>query len=214
MYDLTLIPIHTRQGQPRQQIAGFKASAPSRRPVRSRSDDLLILSLITQGESTISPDVQTAWLDRLSQVFFKTSGSVTSALRSLIETLNLTLMEKNLKLAKEGGWMTGAINLVAVHRRSLYIAQSGLTHAFALTHEGLSHFHDPGRADRGLGVSRTSTIRYFQADLGTGGYLFITDSPPDTWREELLLADGFPSQETLRRRLLNQAPVDFRLDLV
>ena len=214
MYDLTLIPIHTQQGQPRQQIAGFKAAMPPRRPARSRSDDLLILSLITQGEATLSPDVQAVWLDRLSQVFFKTSGSVTSALRSLIETLNLTLMEKNLKLAKEGGWMTGAINLAAIHRRSLYIAQSGLTHAFTLTHEGLGHFHDPGQADRGLGVSRTPTIRYFQADLGTGGYLFMTDSPPETWREELLQADGFPSQETLRRRLLNQAPVDFRLDLV
>lgn len=214
MYDLTLIPIHTHQGQPLQQISGFKAAAPPRRPARSRSEDLLILSLITQGEARISPEVQGAWLERLTQVFFKTSGSVTSALRSLIETLNLTMMEKNLKLAQEGGWLTGAINLAAVHRRSLYIVQSGLIHAFTLTHEGLRHFQDPEQSDRGLGLSRNPTIRYFQADLGTGGYLFMTDSPPETWREDLLLADGFPSQEKLRRRLLNQAPVDFRLDLV
>jgi hypothetical protein len=214
MYDLTLIPIHTQQGQPLQQISGFKGASPPKRSARSRSEDLLILSLIIQGEAKISPEVQAAWLDRLAQVFFKTSGAVTSALRSLIETLNLTLMEKNLKLAQEGGWMTGAINLAAVHRRSLYIVQSGLTHAFTLSHEGLGHFQDPEQSDRGLGLSRNPTIRYFQADLGTGGYLFMTDTPPETWREDLLLADGFPSQEKLRRRLLNQAPVDFRLDLV
>ncbi len=214
MYDLTLVPIHIQRGQPIQKPSGFCAASPPRRTARSRSDDMLIMSLITQGGASISTDDQAAWLDHLSQVFFKTSGSVTSALRSLIETLNLTLMEKNLKLSKEGGWMTGAINLVAVHRRSLYIAQSGLTHAFTLTHEGLQQFKDPMGSDRGLGVSRTPTIRYFQADLGTSGYLFMTDSPPETWREDLLLADGFPTLESLRRRLLNQAPVDFRLDLV
>ncbi len=214
MYDLTLIPIHNQQGQPHPHSAGFKAAAPPRRPARSRSDDLLILSLITQSDVEIPPEMQTAWLERLTQVFFKTSGSVTSALRSLIETLNLTLMEKNLKLAREGGWMTGAINLAAVHHRSLYLAQSGPTQAFTLTHDGLGHFHAPGQAERGLGVSRTPRIHYFQADLGTGGYLFMADSPPETWREDILLAGGFPSLETLQRRLLNQAPRDFRLDLV
>lgn len=214
MYDLTLIPIKSRQGQPIQEISGFMAAAPPKRPARSRSDDLLIVSLILSGEAEIPSDIQAAWLERLSQSFFKTSGSVTSALRALIETLNLTLMEKNLKLAKEGGWTTGAINLAAIHRRSLYIAQSGETHAFTLTHAGLGHYCATGQADRGLGMSRTPSIRYFQVDLGTGGYLFMTDSPPETWREDLLLADGFPSLETLRRRLLNQAPVDFRLDWV
>lgn len=151
MYDLKLIPIHTQQGQPLQQISGFKAAGPPRRAVRSRSEDLLISSLIIQGDRSISPDVQAAWLDRLSQVFFKTSGSVTSALRSLIETLNLTMMEKNLKLAQDGSWMTAMINLTAVHHRSLYIAQSGQTHAFSLTHEGLQHFQDSGNSDRGIG---------------------------------------------------------------
>ncbi len=214
MYDLILIPIHTQQGPAPQQLSGFKAASLPKRAARSRSEDLLILSLITHGDASISPDIQAGWLDRLSQVFFKTSGSVTSALRSLIETLNLTMMEKNLKLAQEGGHITGAINLVAVHRRSLYFAQSGLTHAFTLTHAGLQHFQDSSGADRGLGLSRTPTIRYFQVDLGTGGYLFMTASPLQNWREDTLLLDGFPSLDNLRRRLLNQAPVNFRLDLV
>ena len=214
MYDLMLIPIRTEQGQTLQQISGFTAANPPRRAARSRSEDLLILSLIIQGGGSASAEMQSEWLDHLAQNFFKTSGSVTSALRSLIETLNLTMMERNLKSAREGGWTTGMINLAALHHRSVYIAQCGLTHAFTLTHEGLQHFHDPSKDDRGLGLSRTPSIRYFQADLGTGGYLFMTASPPDTWHEDLLLADGFPPPEKLRRRLLNQAPVDFRLDLV
>jgi len=214
MYDLNLTPIRLRQGQPQETFSGFMAVAPPRRAVRSRAEDLMILSLTLHANGNLSEDLQADWLDRLSSAFFKTSGSVTSTLRSVIETLNLTIMEWNLKNVKGGMPVTGAINLTAIHRRSLYIAQSGLTHAYVLAHEGLKHFSDTGGTDRGLGVSRTPKIRYYQADLGTGGYLFMTDTPPGTWTEDLLLADGFPDVEKLRRRLLNQAPVDFRLDLV
>lgn len=214
MYDLNLMPIHTLEGQMFVQLAGLHAAGPPRRAARSRSEDMLIMSLTTRGSEQVSPETSQAWLERQSQVFFKTSGSVTSALRTLIETLNLMIMEKNLKLAQNGGAMTGAINIIAIHRRNLYLAQSGLTHAYSLTHEGLQHFHDTSQNDRGLGVSRVPAIRYYQADLGTGGYVFMTDTPPDTWTDELLFSSGFPNFEQLRRRLLNQAPVNFRLGLV
>jgi len=214
MYDLNLMPIHTHQGETLLQLSGFYAAGPPRRAVRSRSEDLLILSLITRGNDRISPETQQAWLEGLAQNFYRNSGSVTSALRSLIETLNLTMMEKNLKLAQEGGPTMGGINLAAVHRRSLYIAQSGMTHAYTLNHQGLQHFFDSSRTDRGLGFSQSPNIRYYQADLGTGAYFFMTDNPPETWTNELLFLDGFPSFEQLRRRLLNQAPSDFRLGLV
>ena len=214
MYDLNLMPIHIHQGETLRQLSGFYAAGPPRRAVRSRSEDLLILSLITRGNDRISPESQQAWLERLAHNFYRNSGSVTSAMRTLIETLNLTMMEKNLKFAQESGPTTGAINLAAVHRRSLYIAQSGLTHAYILNHQGLQHFYDSSQTDRGLGFSRSPNIRYYQAELGTGAYFFMTDTPPETWTDELLFLDGFPSFEQLQRRLLNQAPSDFRLDLV
>jgi len=214
MYDLNLMPIHIHQGETLRQLSGFYAAGPPRRAVRSRSEDPLILSLITRGNDRISPESQQAWLERLAHNFYRNSGSVTSALRTLIETLNLTMMEKNLKFAQESGPTMGAINLAAVHRRSLYIAQSGLTHAYILNHQGLQHFYDSSQTDRGLGFSRSPNIRYYQAELGTGAYFFMTDTPPETWTDELLFLDGFPSFEQLQRRLLNQAPSDFRLDLV
>lgn len=215
MYDLRLIPIYQQHGQPQPKGPGFLAASPPRRAARSRSEDLLILSFTTNGGSeSISPDLQASWLENLVQSFFKTSGSVTSALRALVDTLNLTMMEKNLKSAKEGAAVTGAINLAAVHRRSVFIVQSGLTHAYTLTHAGLQHFYDTSRSDRGLGLSRTPTVRYYQADLGDGGYLFMSDNPPVTWTEDQLQFGGFPKIEQLRRRLLNQASPDFRLDLV
>lgn len=214
MYDLHLMPIHIRQGQPLNEISGFQAAGPPKRAARSRSEDRLLLSLTTKGSDFFSPEAQQAWLDHLTQIFFKTSGSVTSALRSLIETLNLTMMEKNVKMAENGGAITGAINFAAVHHRQLYIVQSGWTHAFTLTHQGLQHFYDESQSDRGLGLTRMPNIRYYQTDLGTGAYFFVTESPLESWTEARLFADEFPKSEQLRRRLLNQTPTDFRLDFV
>lgn len=214
MYDLNLLPLKIHEGQQEIASAGFTASAPPRRAARSRSEDMLILSLAFNGDGRAASGIEKDWLNSLIQAFFKTGGSVTSAMRSLIETINLTLMENNLKSGRDIGTTIGAINLAAIHRRILYIAQSGPTHTFVLNHQGLAHFYDASQTDRGLGLRRSPNIRYFQADIGQGSYFFTTSTPPETWTEELLFTGGFPTLEQLRRRLLNQAPSELRLDLV
>jgi hypothetical protein len=213
MYDLNLIPIYIHQGDPIAQQTGFYAAAPPRRAARSRSEDRLILSLFTTGEDMPS-ETQQDVLERLSQTFFKTSGSVTAALRTLIETLNLTLLEENLKAAEGGEATTGSLTVAAIHRQTIYLAQCGSIHAYVLTHQGLQHFSDASQSDRGLGFSRTPSIRYYQANLGNGSYIFMTDKAPEGWTEDSLFSDQFPTLPQLRRRLLNQSPSDFRLDLV
>ena len=213
MYDINLFPIKIHQGQQTIVSNGFKASAPPRRAVRSRAEDLLILSLSMNGHDSVLSEIKQNWVDNLMQSFFKTSGSVTSAMRSLIETLNLTLLEKNLKLGRDVGPTTAAINLAAIHRRVIYIVQCGLSHAFVLNRGGLGHYYDSSQTDRGLGFSRSPNIRYYQADIGQGSYFFTTTAPPTTWTEEDIFSGGFPTLEQLRRRLSNQAPQDMRIDL-
>lgn len=211
MYDLNLLPIRLQQGQPGPDSGGFMAVTAPRRAARGRAEDVLILALSLAEGADVPSEMQQAWLNHLAQAYFKTSGSVTAALRTLIETLNLTLMEKNLK--SEGIAVTGAINLAVVHRHSLYLAQSGPTHAFMLNHQGLQHHTDPGHTDRGLGVSRAPAIRYFQDELGAGAFFFTADSPPASWTEMHLVSEAFPGLEQMRRRLLNQAPPNFQMTL-
>jgi len=213
MYDINLLPLKIQEGQQIFDASGFKASGSPRRAARSRSEDMLILSLSIAGDERAVSEIQGPWLNNLLQSFFKTSGSVTSAMRTLIETLNLTLMEKNLKTGRDAGQTTAAINLAAIHRRILYIVQSGFTHAFVLNQQGLGHFYDSSQTDRGLGFSRSPNMRYYQADIGQGSYFFTTPSPPTTWTEEALFTGGFPTLEQLRRRLLNQTPQEFRINL-
>ena len=213
MYEINLFPLKLHQGQQEITSTGFTASAPPRRAARSRSEDILIVSLSFGDDAHVDKGTFNSWVENLVHSFFKTSGSVTSAMRFVIDSLNLTLMEDNLKSVRSGGTLVGALNLAALHRRNLYIAQSGQTHAFTLTEGGLAHYYDTGGTDRGLGLSRSANIRYYQAGIGGGCYFFAASSPPETWTEELLFAGGFPKLEQLRRRLLNQAPLEFRLDL-
>lgn len=214
MYDLNILPIHLRQGRNLPDPAGIQAFSPPRRSARGREEDVLILSLSLAGQDDLTADLIQTWTEHLSYTFYKTGGTVTAALRSLIETLNLTLMERNIKTASEGVSVTGGVNLAVIHRRSLYIAQCGQTHAFVLSHQGLAHHSDSSGTDRGLGLSRTPTIRYYQDDLGTGAYYFTTPTPLEAWQDSLIVSDNYPSMDQLRRRLLNQAPSEFDLGLV
>lgn len=214
MYDLIVMPINLKDGRQVQPKPGLKVVSAPRRAVRSRSEDILILSLTVDDSGQFSLQTQESWLDNLVQSFFKTSGSVTTALRMLLESINLTMLEQNLKLAKDGKTATGAINLMAIHRQAVYIAQSGSTHAYVLSHQAFEHFYAANQTDRGLGLSRTPAIRYFQADLGKGAYLFVTDRPPKSWTKKGLFTGEFPNREQLRRRLLNQAPGNFSLALI
>jgi hypothetical protein len=214
MYDLNILPIHLRQGRNLPDPIGIQAFSPPRRAARGREEDILILSLNFSDPESLPADLVQTWTEHLSQSFYKTGGTVTAALRSLIETLNLTLMERNIKTATDGLSVTGSVNLAVIHRRSLYIAQCGQTHAFVLSHQGLAHHCDSSGSDRGLGISRTPTIRYYQDDLGSGAYYFTTPTPLDGWQESLQITDPYPSMDQLRRRLLNQAPSAFDLGLV
>ena len=213
MYDINLLPIKIHQGQQTIAPNGFKATAAPRRAARSRSEDMLIASISITGDEQVTSEIQQTWMDNLMQSFFKTSGSVTSAMRTLIETLNLTVMEKNLQMGRDVGITTASINMAAIHRRILYIVQCGPTHAFVLNQQGLTHFYDSSQTDRGLGFSRSPNIRYYQSEIGQGCYFFTTNSPPPTWNEESLFAGEFPTLEQLRRRLSNQAPQELRIDL-
>lgn len=212
MYDLNLLPIHLESGQPAVDTGGFMAINAPRRAARGRTEDTLILILNLSDGAVVTPETQLTWLNNLAQAYFKTSGSVTASLRSLIETLNLTVMEKNLK--SEGIAVSGSINLAVVHRRSLYLAQSGPSHAYVLNAQGLHHFTDTGQTDRGLGISRTPAIRYFQAEVDNGAFLFTTDDePPSSWTDLNLVTETFPGLEQMRRRLLNQASPNFKMTL-
>src|SRR5512145_2153828 len=104
--DLNLLPLVRRAGQDQSSLPGLYAVNPPRRAARGRTDDQLILYLTLTGGAPWSSEQQTQLLSRTAQVYYETTGAVTTAARSAIEFLNQFLLDRNLRA--EGGKRQGA----------------------------------------------------------------------------------------------------------
>ncbi len=208
MFDLNLISLSYTSGQLQDETPGFYAARAPKRSARGRQEDSLIIFLTLKGSKLLSPQSQTEWLKRLSSVFFKTSGSVTSAMRVVIDTLNVSLLERNLKLVEDRDRISAYLNLAVIHHDTLFISQCGITHALLINKGGLIHFFDTDLGNRGLGLSRSPKIRYFQNAIDDGDYLIISPEPPESWNQDNLVSQGRPEIEQLWRRLHHKMPLN------
>jgi hypothetical protein len=206
--DITLLPIFRSVGKDQTDLPGLYIAEPPRRAARSRRSDHLILYLSLTGNDPISSGKQDQILSRLGHTFFKTSGSVTSALRTVAETLNKFLLDRNVKSASSGRQTIGLLTLVAVRSEQFFMAQSGPVHAFWITAGEIQHLFDPQLSGRGLGLSRTTPIRYFQASMKPGDTLLMASQPSSVWTVGMLKGAHGQRLENLRRRLLHRSETE------
>lgn len=200
MFDLNILPLQSGS-QELAHVPGLLVAPAPRRAARGRNRDMLVIHLAFVGGSLPPSDV----LDRTARIYFRSAGTVTAALRVAAEALNNDLMERNLRKTTPGEQVIGLLNLAAIHGDRLILAQSGPTHAFLTAAAGSIHLYDPQLAGRGLGLSRTLSLRFSQSDLKPGDTLILCAEPPDGWE-----AIGSPGErlDILRRRLLVDAPPD------
>ena len=125
-HDLDLYFLHG------ELIPGFHAAASAKRCARGREDDSLML-LITQTSGTpITPETLQSWFSRVTSIFYKTSGSVTAAMRAVVNALNSNLVEINLNLPEEAEPYSAVLSLAVIHHDTLFVAQSGLSQVLLL----------------------------------------------------------------------------------
>ena len=123
--DLNLLAFARQGGNATSELADLYAVAPPRRAAHGRESDSLMIYLTVTGNSPLSPEAQTRLLEQLAQKFYKTSGSLTSALRSIVESLNLVLLDRNLHSTSHGQQGIGQLLLVAMRADTLYMAHCG-----------------------------------------------------------------------------------------
>ncbi|MGD9094081.1 MAG: hypothetical protein PVF74_14630, partial [Anaerolineales bacterium] len=201
--DLKLIPLARHNGQDDHNLSGLQVAAQPRRPARGRKPDRLILYLDFEGSKTLPSEQQKQLLTNLAQTYYKTSGSVTAALRAVADQLNQQLLEHNLHSTSSEGQIVGLLNVITVRNDLLYLAQCGATHGFLITDSGVKHFHDSQPAGRGLGLGRTTPIYYSQAQINPGDILVLTPQPPVDWSPTNLGSLYGKEVETLIQGLLN-----------
>ena len=205
MFDLNLIPLNYTEGQELGGLPGLYAAATPRRAARGRNGDLLAMLISFQnGTPLAAPEFQKLF-EQMAQTYYQIPGTVTAALRSVVEVLSQALLDRNLANASSGRQGLTLLNLAAIHGSQVYLAHCGPTHTFLVSARATEHFTDPQLAGRGLGLSRAVSIRYYQANLEAGSSLVFCPEPPPAWNTALLSSSALLPAEILRRRLVGSS---------
>ena len=205
MFDINLIPLYYLEGQEQPSLPGLYAAGSPRHPARGRADDLLVMLISLQNITSFSPTDFQVLLEHLVQTYFQIPGTVTTALRSVAEVLSQSLLDRNLNNSSTSRQGLALLNLAAIHGSQLYLGHSGPTHSFLVSTLGVQHFTDPQLAGRGLGLSRTVSIHYHQANIEAGNSLIFCPEPPPAWSSSFLTGSTSLNVDALQRRLVGQA---------
>jgi hypothetical protein len=184
--DLNYLPLISQPGEAAALLPGLHIASRPRRAARGRQDDRLIVYLTLEGNSFLAIERQDQLFNRLTQTYYKTPGSVTAALKNVAGALNQLLLERNLRAGSSGEQIMGVLNQLVVRDGRVYIAHCGAAHTFLIAATGAQYFHDPELSGRGLGLSKSAPIRYYQAELNPNDSLLVTPSPPTAWSVEFL----------------------------
>ncbi len=206
--DVSVLPIYRQDGYDQSYLPGLQVAAPPRGPARGRRNDRLIVFFSIEGGSQISPSLHSQILENLTKGFYKTSGTATTAMSTLVKNLNDYLFKRNRSASGRGRQVVALLTLVVVREDHLYLAQCGPVHGLLLTATGIRHLHDAESAGRGLGISQNPSVRFSQASFASNDLLILTPNMPEGWNENTFQAGFIQDIPTLRRRLLADAGSD------
>lgn len=212
--DLFILPLAGPGGEDQGEFPGLYLASPPRRAARGRDRDSLILYLAFAGTGLSTAEETSRLLRDLAKTYYGTSGTVTAAQRSVAEYLNQFLLDHNYKPASGARQAVGLLTQVVLRSGRLALAQSGPTHAYLLRPGEVQHFYDPQFSGRGLGLSRTTALRFSQAGVSPNDFLLLTPQPPPAWSVAFLQSAQSQGLESLRRRLLSKAPADISAVLI
>lgn len=185
--DLFLLPIFRQNNRDLDQIPGLLAAQAPRHAGRGRSNEILLIHLFLEGTAPLSHKGFDKLLAHLSEVYFKTSGSSTTAMGTVITWLNQYLLERNRRGAERNMRAIGKVTLAVLRGGRLNLAHSGSPHTYIVTSRGLSLLYDEGSSDRGLGFGQTANIRYHLMDISPGDLVLLAPDPPPIWTKPVLI---------------------------
>ena len=183
-FDLTVYAFETHQPRLLCTASAGKGAA------RGREEDSLIIKLWPSDAVSLSDEVLDQTLTKLAATFFKTSGSVTNAMRSLADGLNKTFLSGNSQLQDKDSWQTASLLMGVVHHETLFIGINGKAEALLVRKNGREHLFDEELDPRGLGLSSVVHPRFFQTAVTDGDFVLLAQEiPADLLASDRLNAD-------------------------
>jgi len=166
--------------------------------------------LLTMEGISLPDEIQQENLEKLASAFFRTKGTVTHALKVVVEQLNERLIARSMRLQGKGLPAIGIFNAVVLHGSSLFFAHAGPTSTFLVTNTAVERFTDSSGGSRGLGMSKAVNIRYYRAEVQPNDLVLISAKPPSSWTAKNLIGSPQLDLDQLRYRLLSETPADLR----
>lgn len=212
--DLTLLPLYRLRGNELPSPPGLMALTPPRRPARSRDKDRLIVHLTLGGNAPFSTVNYLQIVSAAAEEFYKTPGTVTSALRAAATTMNGDLLERNMALSGQGRYSVGNLILCALRSDQLYVLESGPTHVFWMVDHERVHIYEPSLSGRGLGMGQATNAYLTQMPIRAGGRLLLSPNFSPAWEQILQRDNQSAPLDILRNALMRQSTEDENAVLV
>jgi hypothetical protein len=213
VFDLYLLPLKLAGGQEINEMPGLLVATAPRRCDRSRAADTLMVSLSLTGNALIEPGMHEEFFQKVVSAYYRTRGTITAGLRTAVGQLNDQLTRRNLR-ERGASQLLAVLNIAVLRRDMLYLAQSGATQSLLITKDDFTRFYDNDTTGRGLGLSRSFNLRFWQAHIEPGDLLVFAAEPPSAWTAETLSGSVKLTLDQFRRRLLNQAGADVEAGVI
>ncbi|MCS6908654.1 MAG: hypothetical protein RML93_12345 [Anaerolineales bacterium] len=185
--DLYILPLSpSSEAQEQDGAAEFFLAQAAKKVARHRRNERYFIHLYLRGSQVLSPEKRTLLLRRLGELFYKTPGTTTGALRTVAESLNQFFFERNARLKNPEDQTFAFLTQIVWRGTLLTLAQSGESHVYRLTSQGVEHFYDPDLAGPGLGRSKLAKVRFVQRELRDKESLIVCVQPPLSWTLSIL----------------------------
>ncbi len=160
--------------QDQARIPGLLAQPAPGRAAHSRQREVLFAHLTLTGALADNANLLQGLLQGISEQYFKSSGSVTAALRQVIQDTNNRLLQLN--LSGNNAPREGAISCAVLHEEELFVVQTGESLALLGHNFGVERI--PTRTPEHvtpLGRSVGLDFRYYHQRLLPGDMLLLAD---------------------------------------
>lgn len=211
-FNLNILPISRQAEKMAPGLPGLLISSSPRRSPRRRSQEKLVLYLHLEGNAPLSGSAMEQLLIKLTEVYFQTDGSITSALRNVTDVLNKYLLDRNYRAASRGLKAIGYLSQIVLKEDRILYAQCGPSYIYQLSQDQVEKHHDPDLSGSGLGIAKSFKVRYHQINLTSNQLIILAPHSPSTWNENLLKNLPRMKPSAIVQRLIHK--VDENLDAI
>ncbi len=209
MFDVYLYPFGIKNKQEYSKIPGFLISTAPKKTSRNRLDDILLLYYVNYEEMQATEAAfLTTLLPKTKDLYFKTSGPITTAIKKAAEFLNDQILQFNLRQLKRPN-LVGALQCMVIRENEAYIMHAGDATSFLLSRSGSERQSDPAVGGQGIGVSRGLRYKFHHVSINTGDRIVLISKPPKKWTVNAMSGSTRLSISHLRRLLISEAERDF-----